>query len=676
MEDADFSGYATKAGLKCSDGRTITPEAFKHQDKVTVPLVWQHGHNTPENILGHVLLEAVGDGVRAHGFFNDTKQGLTAKALVIHKDIRALSIWANGLVEKLVSGSKAVLHGNIKEVSLVLSGANPGALIDYVRIQHGDDPNDVTVLEDEAIIHTGLPLEVLVKNDKDGDDKTGDLAHKTVQELYDSLNEDQQGLVHYMIAAALDAAKDKPAEHSGGKPDEKTDDNKDEGDLEHQEGTGEVTHNIFENNGAGVAGNKVERVYLSHDDMKGIVEDARRPGNTLRTAVEAYAVKHGIENIDTLFPDPKALSDRPEWNKRRTEWVAGVINGVKKSPFSRVKSLTADLTFEDARAKGYIKGNFKKEQFFSISKRVTTPTTIYKKQKLDRDDIVDITDFDVVAWLKIEMRFMLEEELGRAILIGDGRAVDDEDKIKDPVGASEGAGIRSILNDHELYATTVNVNIGDANSSYTEVIESVLRARRFYKGTGMPTLYTTEEHLTEMLLVKDTQGRRLYPTVAELANALRVSDVVAVEVMEDEDDLVGIIVNLSDYNIGADRGGEINFFDDFDIDYNQFKYLMETRVSGALTKIKAALVVKKTATANVLVDPITEPTFVESTGVVTIPAQTGVVYKNSDTDATLTAGAQAALDPEETLNVIAVPASGYYFSTNAEDEWSFTRPAA
>lgn len=666
MEDADFSGYATKADLRCSDGRTITPEAFKHQDKVTVPLLWQHGHNSPENVLGHVLLEAVGDGVRAHGFFNDTKQGLTAKALVIHKDIRSMSIWANGLVEKLVSGAKAVLHGNIKEVSLVLSGANPGALIDYIRVQHGDDPNDVTVLEDEAIIHTGLDLEVLVKaptvNNLDHD------GEETVKDIYDSMSQKHKDVVAFMIGAALEAAQENDAEHS--------DDAKAEGDLEHQEGTDEVTHNIFENNGAGVAGNKAERVYLSHDDMNGIVEDAKRPGNTLKSAVEAYALKHGIENIDTLFPDPKALSERPEWNKRRTEWVAGVITGTKKSPFSRVKSLVADLTFEAARAKGYITGEFKKEQFFSVSKRTTSPTTVYKKQKLERDDIVDITDFDVVAWLKIEMRMMLEEELARAVLIGDGRAVDDEDKIKDPIGATDGIGIRSIANDHELYATTVNVNIGDASSSYTEVIETILRNRRFYKGTGSPTFYTTELHLTEMLLLKDTQGRRLYPTEAELAAALRVSAIVPVEVMEDDDDLVGIIVNLSDYNIGADRGGEINFFDDFDIDYNQFKYLIETRISGALTKIKAALIVRKTAAANVLVDPITEPTFVEATGVVTIPTQTGVVYKNFDTSATLVAGAQAALAAGATLNVIAVPASGYYFSTNAEDQWSFTRPAA
>jgi hypothetical protein len=537
-------------------------------------------------------------------------------------------------------------------------------------------------MEDEAIIHTGEEI-VLGNGTTTAVVDEGDaLEHATVQELYDALSDDNKTLVHVLVAAALDTKTSGEVAQSDGdatnKSDEKTDKSTAEGDLVHQEGTGEVTttHNVFENNGAGVAGiNKADRVYVSHDDMKLIVEDAKRPGNTLKTAVEAYALKHGIENIDTLFPDPKALTDRPEWNKRRTEWVAGVLGGTKKSPFSRVKSLTADLTFEDARAKGYIKGNFKKEEFFSVSKRTTSPTTIYKKQMLDRDDIVDITDFDVVAWLKIEMRMMLEEEIARAVLIGDGRAVDDVDKIKDPIGATDGVGVRSIMNDHELYATTITVNIDDASSSYNEVVEAVLRARRFYKGSGTPTLYTTEAVLVEMLLLKDTQNRRLYNNEAELANALRVAAIIPVEVMEDEPTLVGIIVNLSDYNIGADRGGEINLFDDFDIDYNQYKYLIETRISGALTKIKAALVIKKTAASNVLVTP-NSPTFVPSTGVVTIVATTGIVYKNSDTNATLSTGAQTALAAGDTLNVIATPASGYYLANNAEDEWSFTRPAA
>jgi len=658
MEGADFSGYATKAGLKCTDGRTITAEAFKHQDKVTVPLVWQHGHNSPENVLGHAVLEARPDGVYAYGYFNETPSGVQTRALVIHKDIKNLSIWANALVEK----SKTVLHGMIREVSLVLSGANPGALIDYVQIQHSDDPNDVTTSEDVAIIHTGIELEV--------SDDPEEFAHaeQTIRDVYDSFSDEQKSVVHYMIGVALEASK-MDAQHSDGS---KTDDKNNEGELAHQEGSEmTTTHNVFERGGE----TKVEKQTLSHSDMTEILDEAKKPGNTLRTAVESYAVKHGITDIDVLFPDAKTLQDRPEFNKRRTEWVAGVLNGTRHSPFSRVKSIVADLTQDAARAKGYIKGSYKKEEWFGVTKRTTTPTTIYKKQKLDRDDIVDIVDFDVVAWMKMEMRMMLDEEIARAILIGDGRAVDDEDKIRDPAAATDGAGIRSIANEHELYATTIRVNIDDANSTYQEVIETVLRARRWYKGSGTPTLYTTEAVIVEMLLTKDSNARRYYNTVQELASALMVANIVAVEPMEDEPDLVGIIVNLDDYNIGADRGGEINTFDDFDIDYNQYKYLMETRLSGALVKIKSALIIRKVVSTDVLVAP-TVPTFVASTGVVTIPTKTGVVYKNEDTSATLSAGAQTALAAGASINVIAVPASGYYFSTNAEDQWTFTRDAA
>jgi hypothetical protein len=700
MEAPDFGGYATKAGLKCSDGRTITPEAFQHMNGKRVPLVWQHGHNDPDNVLGHVMLEARDDGVYAHGFFNNTKPGQQAKALVEHKDVSALSIFANQLVER----AKSVFHGMIKEVSLVLSGANPGALIDYIAVQHGD--GELETLTDEAVIYTGLALEhgdktygtrsttttqelrdgVVVSTRKntsetettvselDGDMAVAysDLEHaakvegkgKTVKDIYDGLGEEEKNVVNYLVGVALERGAVK---HSN----DPNDDTTGEGDLTHQEGPEAVT-NVFEKNNAA---SSVEKRTLSHDDMKGIVADAVKLGS-LKEAVEGYALKHGIENIEVLFPDAKNMTDRPEFNKRRTEWVAQVINGTRHTPFSRIKSLVADLTFEAARAKGYIKGNLKKEEFFAVSKRVTTPTTIYKKQKLDRDDIIDITDFDVVAWLKMEMRMMLEEELARAILIGDGRDIADEDKIKDPAGATEGAGIRAIATEHELYATTVNVNLSDASSDYNEAVEAILRARRYYKGTGMPTLYTTEQYLVEMLLSKDGFGRRRWNNTAELASALRVADVVAVEVMEDVPDLFGIVVNLADYNIGADRGGEVNLFDDFDIDYNQYKYLIETRVSGALVKIKSALIVKKVAAADVLVDPITEPTFVESTGVVTIPTQTGVTYKNADTLATLSAGPQAALAAGATLRVKAFPNTNFYFATNANDEWTFTRPAA
>lgn len=670
---ADFSGYVTKAGLKCSDGRTITPEAFKDMDGLTVPLVWQHGHNDPGNVLGHTVLEARNDGVYGYGFFNDTAQGKNAKTLVEHKDITKLSIYANSLLEK----QKKVLHGVIREVSLVLAGANPGAEIDYVQVAHSD--GDVETLEDEAIIYTGLTLEhedppakvdENKKPEEDDEKSEGDttVEHadatdgQTVQDVYDSLSDDQKNVVNYMVGAALDQVKSSTAEHS--------DKTQNEGDLNHKEGK-EMTRNVFDQTDK----DKGEPQHvLSHADRLGIVADAQAIGS-FKQAVENYALKHGIDNIDVLFPDAKAVSNTPDFDKRRTEWVSAVINGTKHSPFSRIKSLVADLTMDEARAKGYIKGNFKKEEFFGVTKRVTTPTTIYKKQKLDRDDIVDITDFDVVVWLKGEMRLMLDEELARAILISDGREVDDDDHIVDPVGASSGAGIRSIANDHELYAAPIYVNLDDAASSPNETVDAILSGMRLYKGSGNPTFYTTLPYLNTLLLARDTLGRRLYRTSSELAAELGVSNIVTVEVMEDVPDLVGIIVNLTDYTVGADRGGEVTMFDDFDIDYNQYKYLIETRASGGLTKIRSALVIRKTAGTNVLVTP-NAPTFVSSTGVVTIVATTGVVYKNADTDATLSTGAQTALTEGATLNVVATPASGYYIETPNDYMWSFKRPAA
>jgi hypothetical protein len=675
--EPDFSGYATKAGLKCSDGRTIMPDAFKHQDKMTVPLVWQHGHTSPENVLGHAVLEAREDGVYTYGYFNSTEHGQHAKTLVEHGDVTFLSIYANQLIER----AKQVFHGAIREVSLVLAGANPGALIDQVRIAHGD--GEIETLEDEAIITTGLAIQ----HEDKSSSKSGDTEGPTVQEVYDSFTDEQKEVVHTLIGAALQDA-DGSAEHGdnssgdNGTGDNASGDNTNEDNLTHTEGTDMTSkRNVFETNGQG-SGSEGQHV-LTHDAMAGIVADAKKPGQTLKTAVEAYALEHGITNIEELFPEAKNLTDRPEWVTRRMEWVAGVISGTRHTPFSRIKTMTADLTHEEARAKGYIKGNLKKEQFFGVLGRTTTPQTIYKKQKLDRDDIIDITDFDVVVWIKAEMRVMLEEELARAVMIGDGRPVEDPanpgepnpDKIKDPAGASEGAGIRSILHDHELYVTSINVNLDDADSDYEEVVEEVLLARRFYKGSGNPTFYTTEEVLARMLLSKDGFQRRRYDSEAALTTALRVSKIVPVEVFEDEPDLVGIIVNLSDYAIGADRGGEVTLFDDFDIDYNQYKYLIETRVSGALTKIKSAMVIRKTAAANVEREPV-EPAFNQATGVVTIPAVTGVEYRNADTDAVLAAGPQAALAPGTSLDVVAVPTAGSYFATNEDDAWTFTRPVA
>jgi HK97 family phage prohead protease len=673
--EPDFSGYATKAGVKCTDGRTITPQAFQHMDKVKVPLVWQHVHDKVENVLGHAILEAREDGVYAHGYFNNTQAGQTAKLMVQHEDITAMSIYANQLMEKMVSGAKSVLHGVIREVSLVMAGANSEAKIEYIRLAHGDG-SEPDILEDEAIIYMGFKLEHSepeeeLEEDNEPEDEDEDLEHAeedSLQDVYNSLDADQKLVVAYLVDQALEAATS--AEHSD-IPDSEDPEKDAEELLAHQEGP---IVNVFEQNEktqATVGGEL--RHAMSSDDVRGVVQDAIRHGS-LKAAVESYALAHNIDNINLLFPDARTLQDRPEFNKRRTEWVAGVLADTSHSPFSRVKTLVADLTFESARAKGYIKGNMKKEEFFGVSKRVTSPTTVYKKQALDRDDVIDITDFDVIAWLKMEMRIMLEEEVARAILVGDGRDVSDDDKIKDPLGASDGIGIRSILNDDQLYVTTINVNVDDANSSYDEVIDAVMDGMEFYKGTGTPTFYTTLRQVNKFLKAKDGMGRRLYNSYGEVAAALGVSKIVTVEAMNEVAGVIGIVVNLQDYNVGTDQGGEVNMFDDFDIDYNKQKYLIETRLSGALVKVKSALVIRSTAQANVLVVP-QDATFVPSTGVVVIPNQTGVVYKNL-AGTTLTAGAQTAIASGTSTTIIATPASGYYFSTNDDsvDSWTFKRP--
>jgi HK97 family phage prohead protease len=667
--EPDFGGYATKVGLKCRDGRTIMPGAFEHMDKMRVPLVWHHVHADPENVLGHAVLEVRKDGVYAKGYFNETSRGMHAKAMVKHKDIEFLSIYANDLDER----GKQVYHGQIKEVSLVIAGANPGARIDYVNIKHSS--GEVIQLDDDVIIYTGLPIEHSGVDDEDDeddeeheDDSTDEeLKHSTMKEVYNTLNPEQLDLVHFLLGAVGEASEDS-AEHSDASNDNP------ENTLSHEEGTESMRRNVFEDN-AGTKDSKGESKSLSHSDIEGIVTEAKRTGS-FKHAVKEYALAHGIENIGSLFPDATNLTDRPEFITRENSWVTGVISGVHRTPFSRIRTMFADLTFEAARAKGYITGEFKKEEWFGTSKRVTTPTTIYKKQKLDRDDILDITDFEVVAWLKFEMDFMIKEEIARAILIGDGRDPGDEDKIKDPASSSDGAGIRSILHEGEVFQTTLYVNLADANSSRLEAIEAILRHRKYYKGSGMPTLYTTEGELVEMLLTKDTTNRLLWESKDRLASYLRVKDIVAVEPMEEETDLFGIIVNLADYNCGTDRGGELTMFDDFDIDYNQYKYLLETRFSGALTKPKSAMIIMKTVAGAALVVP-NEPTFVESTGVVTIVATTGVVYKNKATNATLSTGAQSALAEGASITVLATPASSsYYLADNEEDEWTFTRPVA
>lgn len=663
---ADFSGYVTRNDLRCADGLTIKAGAFKHNDGMTVPLVWQHMHNDPENVLGHVLLENREDGVYGHAVFNTTDSGKTAKILVNNGDVTRLSIYANRLKKQ----GQNVQHGEIREVSLVLAGANPGAFIDTVNIQHADG---VEALEDEAIIYTGFeivhgdteesvtePIEHADKADK-ADNERPDMAGETIGDVFDTFTEKQKEVVFAMIGEALEASTD--AEHSDMDTSDDTADDDSNDTIKHDQESTNMARNVFET--AGAAANASDNYVLTHSDIKGIFSDAKKLGSA-KEAMENFALQHGIEDIDTLFPDAKAITNTPEFQKRRTEWVATVLDGTNHTPFSRIKSLMADITPEVARAKGYVKGNLKREEFFKVSKRITTPQTIYKKQKLDRDDIIDITDFDVVMWLKGEMRLMLEEELARAILIGDGRDAGDEDKILEE-------HIRPIATDHELYATTIYVNVDDASSSADEIIDALTLQRHHYRGSGSPIYFTSETYLAKMLLIKDTLGRRIYPTVADLAAALRVGRIVPVEVFEEDATLVGILVDLRDYNIGTTAGGSVSLFDDFDIDYNQFKYLIETRASGALVRWKAAIVVRKVPASAVLAVP-TEPAFDGTT--VTVPTITGVTYKNKDTNATLTTGSPVVLGSGETLNVLAIPTSAsYYFASNAEDEWSFTNQA-
>ena len=633
MKKYDFSGWATKNNLKCSDGRTIMKDAFKHNDGQTVPLVWNHQHNDSQNILGHALLENRSEGVYAYCKFNDTPAGKNAKMLVEHGDISALSIYANHLKQN--QGN--VTHGVIREVSLVLAGANPGAFIDSI-LRHGESSDE------EAVIYTGEDL-ILEHSDKDekkvakllftmimslvdnldeeqrknffarfgnesiwdieGDlmkhsiDEIGSIKdefnhpntknnkegkmkdEKTVQDVVDSMTEEQKNVMYALIGQALE---DKAVEHSN---------------IENNGGEEEMKHNVFENDN-----NKQE---LAHADMETILKNAKRCGS-LKEAVLQHADEHGDaiydnygikpnadgEGISMLFPEYKNLNNVPEFIKRDTGWVAQVMGGVHHTPFSRIKSMFADIREEEARALGYMKGDLKKEEVFSLLKRTTDPQTIYKKQKLHRDDVIDITSFDVVAWIKQEMRMMLDEEIARAILIGDGRLADDDNKIQQQ-------HIRSIANEDPLFAIHKQLEVAEGEDKAKGFIKSVLRARKDYKGSGEPTMFLAEDMLVEMLLLEDKNGRIIYESEQALARALRVKNIVTVPVMEGaknlakDKNILAIVVNLKDYNVGADKGGAVAMFEDFDIDYNAQKYLIETRCSGALVKPFSAIVIEEKA---------------------------------------------------------------------------------
>ena len=561
VKDYDFSGWATKNNLLCSDGRTILKDAFKSDDGVTVPLVWNHQHNEPDNVLGHALLENRDDGVYAYCKLNDTEKGRTTKELIKHGDISALSIYANQLKQQ---GGK-VIHGSIREVSVVLAGANPGAFIDSV-ICHNDESDEEAVIysgESISLAHAEQTTETKKEETMKEETKKDE---KTVKEIFDTLTEEQKNVVYAIIGSIIEEKENS----------NKKEESKKEDDIE---GGKVMKHNVFDND----VENKED--VLQHADIQTIFADAKRYGS-LKDSV----LQHGITNIDYLFPEATNLNQTPEFVKRNTGWVEKVMGAVHHSPFSRIKSQFADITADDARAKGYVKGSLKKDEVFSLLKRTTTPTTVYKKQKLDRDDVVDITDFDVVSWIKGEMRMMLDEELARAFLIGDGRLSSSDDKINEQ-------NIRPIYNDADLYTVKVEVDAGEnatAEAKTKAFIKAVIKNRKEYKGTGSPTLYTTEDVVSDCLLLEDANGRFIYESIDKLKNTLRVADIVTVPVMEGAKgakggDLIAILVNLADYNVGADKGGAVNMFDDFDIDYNAQKYLIETRCSGALTKPYSAI---------------------------------------------------------------------------------------
>lgn len=593
-EKYDFSGWATRNDIKCSDGRIIRRDAFKGNDGKEVPLVWNHDHNDPLNVLGHALLENRNEGVYVYGQFNNTEQGQNAKELVKHGDVTSLSIWANQLTQK----GPDVLHGVIKEVSLVLAGANPGALIDTV-LMHGESEDD-----DTAIIYSGEELslshadesEEEIEGEEDENMATKNLEHaekesantsnsetatnsekkeKTVGDFLDSLSKEDRDIVYYLVGMAAEGKLEN---------DDDEEDDEDDKEVQHNDEGGDTVmkHNVFEKE-------EQKNDVLTHSETETIINDAKKFGS-MKESFLAHADEFGIDNVEYLFPDVQNVTRTPEFIKRDTGWVSKVMGAVHKTPFSRIRSIFADITADDARAKGYIKGKLKKEEVFSLLKRTTSPTTIYKKQKMHRDDVIDITDFDVVAWLKAEMRLMLDEEIARAVLIGDGRLASDDDHI-------DANCIRPVFNDADLYTIKTEVNVANAATDddvAKEFIKQVIKSRKEYKGSGNPTLYTTEDMLTNMLLLTDLNGRDMYESVEKLATKLRVKEIVTVEPMEglrdaNNNDVLGVVVNLADYNVGADKGGAVNMFDDFDIDYNQQKYLMETRCSGALIKPYSAI---------------------------------------------------------------------------------------
>ena len=610
-KDYDFGGWATRNNIQCSDGRTIMKDAFKQNDGQKVPLVWNHQHNDPSEVLGHALLENREEGVYAYCKFNNTESGQTAKSLVTNGDVDKLSIYAN----KLKTHMNNVMHGCIREVSLVLAGANPGAFIDTV-ISHGEDAE----AEEEGIIYTDEHIETIEHSDDESDkkgetdmedenkkvdeEKKDENNEKTIQEVFETLNEEQKNAVYAIVGQAL--------EHSDDSEDDSEDDSKDESENDSEnkdndsennsennndEGEEDMKHNVFDND-------KNNDEVLQHSEiLASAIQDAKKYGSLKESVIEHAAINN-ITDIGKLFPDATALNKEPIMIEKDQTWVGKIINTIKHTPFSRVKVTMGKMTEPQARAKGYIKGNKKTNIQMAALNRIVTPTTVYIKNEIDRDDVIDITDFDVVAWQKREMRKELDKELALAALLGDGRDISDNDKINEQ-------NIIPIVKDVDTftikYTITEGVDYKQANNSVSNndsftkgIIRAAIRSRKEYKGSGSPTFFTTEDYLTDMLLIEDQNGRRIYESLAQLALALRVKEIVTIPEMEQEayKDIVGVIVNMADYTMGADKGGSVNMFDDFDIDYNQMKYLMETRCSGALTVPYSAIVLKKTVASS------------------------------------------------------------------------------
>lgn len=692
--EPDFSGYVTRYGVRCSDGRVIQKGAFKHQDGLKVPLVYMHKHDDISQVLGYTILKHMDDGIWGDSYLNSSAKAQDAKAAVQHGDIDMYSIWAKDLEEQLGRGESLVHDGVIQETSLVLAGANSGANI-YNVLAHGeiDDDNIMVVVGGEITHSEGKELkhaEGEQKPEEKPEEKPAEQkpeekpdGDKTQADVLNSLSEEQQAAVNQYIEDLV--------------PELLTEALSKEPELTHSDTSkkgNQMSRNAFDRSNAGKGGTAVDdRPQIKHDDMNALLAAAKGPSgaggegatSSFKALVRSqkatelmHADTYGIENIEILFPDAQALMNTPKFIDRRQDWVKTFMNGTSHSPFSRVKTMYADITADEARARGYIKAHEKVEEVFPVFKRTTGPALIYKKQKLDRQDIIDITDFDVVAWMKVEMRGKLDEEIARAGLFGDGRPVMingelNPDKIQEPTGTS-GDGIRSIYNDDDLYSTRYYVPLpaDPSGTDYNVLLDTVTEAQEFYLGSGNKTAFMSYRVATRLLTMRDQFDKRIYRNLQEVAADMDVNRIERVPTELMPEGCLAIVLDLADYNFGTDRGGELTFFDDFDIDFNQYKYLYEVYLSGALTLPYAAQIFMAVdADTNTLVEPVA-PEKVDN--VITVPTVTGLSYTRTDTGATVAGGSTITLDPENLKQVTleAHPTAGYYVDTDADVKDTFT----